>query len=55
LFSSEVLFAEGRNIAGNVEQMTVHVPGAEPVDGAQYRIYVGFQLDDSELTRRLER
>jgi hypothetical protein len=55
LFSSEVLFTEGRNVAGNVQQMTVHVPDAEPADGAQYRIYVGFQLDDSELTRRLER
>jgi hypothetical protein len=55
LLTSEILFEEGQNVAGNIAEMTVLLPGVAPADGGQYRVYVGFQLDGSELTRRLER
>lgn len=55
LLTSEILFEEGQNVAGNVEDMTILLPGVTPADGGQYRIYVGFQLDGNELSRRLER
>jgi hypothetical protein len=54
LLTSEILFAEGQNVAGNVEEVTVLLPGVAPADGGQYRVYIGFQLDGSELSRRLE-
>ena len=53
LFSSEVLFPEGSQVGGNVEEMTVRLPGVPPADGSHYRVYVGFQLDGNELSRRL--
>ncbi len=54
LLTSEVVFPEGQNVAGNVEEMTVLLPGVGPADGGRYRVYVGFQLDGNELSRRLE-
>lgn len=54
LLDSEVMFPEGNRIAGNSEQMTVRLPGVEPAAGSGYEVYVGFQLDDAEMRRRLE-
>jgi len=55
LLTSEVVFEPGQNVAGNVEEMTVLLPGVARADGGRYRVYVGFQLDGDELSRRLER
>jgi hypothetical protein len=54
LLQSEIVFPEDQNIAGNNEQMTVRLPDVEPETGAAYRVYLGFQLDDTEMRRRLE-
>jgi hypothetical protein len=54
LFGSEVVFPEGSRIAGNSEQMTVRLPHVEPATGSAYEVYVGFQLDDAEMRRRLQ-
>jgi hypothetical protein len=54
LLQSEIVFPEDQSIAGNSEQMTVRLPDVEPATGAAYRVYLGFQLDDTEMRRRLE-
>jgi hypothetical protein len=54
LFESEVVFPEGRLMAGHTEEMTVRLPNVRPADGAGYKVYVGFQLDDAEIDRRFE-
>jgi len=55
LLTSDVVFTEDSNIAGNLEEMTIRLPEVSPANGYAYRVYVGFQLDGSELDRRLER
>jgi len=54
LFSSEIVFPEEQNLAGNSEQMTVRLPDVGPETGPAYRVYLGFQLDEAEMRRRLE-
>ena len=54
LFDSSVAFEGGANIAGNAEEMTVRMPGVATQNGSDYRVYVGFQLDDAEISRRLD-
>jgi hypothetical protein len=54
VFVSHVAFPAETGIAGNAEQMTVRMPGVEPDAGAGYRVYLGFQLDDAEMRRRLQ-
>jgi hypothetical protein len=49
-----VAFPAETGIAGNAEQMTVRMPGVEPDAGVGYRVYLGFQLDDAEMRRRLQ-
>ncbi len=53
LFDTEVVFSEGAGRGGHAEEMTVQLPKVQAADGAGYRVYVGFQLDDAEMRRRL--
>jgi hypothetical protein len=55
LFEVEIAFPEGQQRAGSTEEMTVHMPGVTEASGSRYSIFVGFQLDDAEMRRRLER
>lgn len=54
LFDSEIVFPEEQDLAGNSEEMTVRLPDVGPEAGAAYQVYLGFQLDDEEMRRRLE-
>jgi hypothetical protein len=49
---SDLTFAEGEDRAGWSEDLTLRLPTVTSGEGAEYRLYVGFQLDDAELTRR---
>jgi hypothetical protein len=55
LFDAVIEFPEGQRRAGSSQEMTVHMPGVTPAAGQQYGVFVGFQLDDAEMRRRLER
>jgi hypothetical protein len=52
LLRSDLTFAEGEERAGWSEDLTVRLPTVTSGEGADYRLYVGFQLDDAELRRR---
>jgi hypothetical protein len=54
LFDADVAFPEGQQRAGSTQEMTVHMPAVAPAAGQQYSVFVGFQLDDAEMRRRLE-
>lgn len=54
LLDAEVTFPEGRQRAGTTQEMTVHMPGVTPATREQYSIFLGFQLDEAEMRRRLE-
>ena len=47
-FEAEVLFPEGRQVAGIFEALTLRIPIASAAD-ALPELYVGFQLDPAEL------
>jgi hypothetical protein len=53
LFNTEVVFSEGAERGGHAEEMTVQLPKVQAADGAGYQVYLGFQLDDAEMRRRL--
>ena len=54
LFDADVAFPEGQQLAGSAQEMTVHLPEVTPAAGQQYGVFLGFQLDDAEMRRRLE-
>lgn len=54
LLDAEIAFPEGQQRAGSAQEMTVHMPGVTPATGPQYSVFLGFQLDDVEMRRRLE-
>jgi hypothetical protein len=54
LLQGDLTFAEGEERAGWSEDLTLRLPTVSSSEGAGYRLYVGFQLDDAELTRRQE-
>ena len=54
LFDVDVAFPEGQQRAGSTQEMTVHMPDVTPATGPQYGVFLGFQLDDEEMRRRLE-
>lgn len=54
LLDTEIEFPDDQIMAGNTQQMTVRMPDVEPDAAAGYQVYVGFQLDDQEVRRRLE-
>jgi hypothetical protein len=54
LFDVDVAFPEGQQRAGSTQEMTVHMPDVTPAAAPQYGVFLGFQLDDEEMRRRLE-
>jgi hypothetical protein len=54
LLNADVEFPEGQQRAGSTQEMTVHMPGVTPATGPQYSVFLGFQLDDEEMSRRLD-
>jgi hypothetical protein len=54
LLDAEVAFSEGQQRAGTAQEMTVHLPDVTPSAGQEYAVFLGFQLDEAEMRRRLE-
>jgi hypothetical protein len=54
LLGVDIQFPEGAQRTGSMQEMTVHMPGVTPAVGPQYSVFVGFQLDEAEMRRRLE-
>jgi hypothetical protein len=54
LLDAVIEFPEGQQRAGSSQEMTVHMPNVTPTAGLQHSVFVGFQLDDAEMRRRLE-
>ena len=54
LFDALIEFPEGQQSAGSSQEMTVHMPKVTPATGPEHSVFVGFQLDDAEMRRRLE-
>jgi hypothetical protein len=55
LFDVDIEFPEDQQRAGSTQEMTLHMPAVTEAAGAGYSVFVGFQLDDAEMRRRLER
>ena len=54
LLDSEVAFVKGEDLAGVAEQLTLRLPKVTPDQASAYSLYLGFQLDDADLDRRLQ-
>ena len=54
LLQGDLTFEQGEERAGWSEDLTLRLPTVNSSEGAGYQLYVGFQLDDAELTRRQE-
>ena len=54
VLQSELAFVEGEDRTGWSEELTLRLPSVTPENGGDYMLYVGFQLDDAELERRLQ-
>jgi hypothetical protein len=54
LFDSTIEFPEAQQLAGTLQELTVRLPSVEPETGPEYAVYLGFQLDDAEIQRRLD-
>jgi hypothetical protein len=54
LLDAVIEFPEGQQRAGSSQEMTVHMPKVTPAAGPEHSVFVGFQLDDAEMRRRLE-
>jgi hypothetical protein len=54
LFNATVAFPEGQQLGGTTQELTVRLPEVAPGAGEEYAVYLGFQLDDAEIQRRLE-
>lgn len=54
VFDADVTFPDGQQRAGTTQEMTVHMPDVTPATGQEYSVFLGFQLDDAEVRRRLE-
>ena len=52
LYPAELDFEEGYAGAIWSEELTLLIRSVTPAQGADYTLYVGFQLDDAELRRR---
>jgi hypothetical protein len=48
----DLSFAEGEQRTGWTEELTLRLPSIGPAQAADYTLYVGFKLDDAELSRR---
>ncbi len=49
---SELAFADNEDRTGWSEDLTLRLPSVTPDEGGDYTLYIGFQLNDAELTRR---
>jgi hypothetical protein len=54
LLDSEVVFTKDEELAGVNEQLTLRLPAVTPERASAYALYLGFQLDDADLERRLQ-
>jgi hypothetical protein len=54
LLDSQIEFTKGEDLAGVAEQLTLRLPAVTPEQAAAYNLYLGFQLDDAQLERRLQ-
>jgi hypothetical protein len=54
LLDSEVEFNKGEEMAGVAEQLTLRLPAVTPEQATAYSLYLGFQLNDADLERRLQ-
>jgi hypothetical protein len=54
LFDADVEFPEDQPRAGSSQEMIVQMPDVTPDTGPMYSVFIGFQLDDAELRRRVE-
>jgi hypothetical protein len=54
LFDATVEFPEAQQLGGSAQELTVRLPSVERDAGQQYAVYLGFQLDDAEIQRRLD-
>ncbi len=52
VLSGDLPFAGDEERVGFSEDLTLRLPSVTPAEGADYRLYIGFQLDDEELKRR---
>jgi hypothetical protein len=48
----DLSFAEGEQRTGWTEELTLRLPSITPAQAPDYVLYVGFKLDDVELSRR---
>jgi hypothetical protein len=48
----DLSFAESEQRTGWTEELTLRLPSITPAQAPDYVLYVGFKLDDAELTRR---
>ncbi len=54
LLPSTIEFTKGEDLAGVNEQLTLRLPSVTPEQAPGYSLYLGFQLDDADLQRRLQ-
>ncbi len=52
LFDSDVVFEDGQ-LAGTAEELTLRFPSIPIADGGAYTLFIGLQLDDAEIDRRM--
>jgi hypothetical protein len=48
----DLSFAESEQRTGWTEELTLRLPSITPAQAPDYVLYVGFKLDDAELSRR---
>jgi hypothetical protein len=54
LLPSTIEFTKGEELAGVNEQLTLRLPSVTPEQAPGYSLYLGFQLDEADLQRRLQ-
>jgi hypothetical protein len=54
LLPSTIEFTKGEDLAGVNEQLTLRLPSVTPEQASAYSLYLGFQLDEADLQRRLQ-
>lgn len=52
VLSGDLPFTGDEERVGLAEDLTLRLPAITPAQGADYTLYIGFQLDDAELGRR---
>lgn len=52
VLKGDLAFGQGEQRTGWTEELTLRMPSITPAQAADYRLYIGFKLDDAELKRR---